>query len=76
MVDTRLEETMKPRITFFQLLCPTNIAFSAWMISISTDVAANFALSRIVTRATVCIDLEPYLHSRSSVANLHRLLVG
>ncbi len=61
MVTPRLEETAKTSITFFHLLCTTNMAFSTWVISISADVAADFALSRVVAWATVRVDLESYL---------------
>jgi hypothetical protein len=49
---------MEPNISFFKLLWPTNKAFPAWMVSVSADVAAHFALGRVIPWAAVCIDLE------------------
>ncbi len=37
------------------------MTFSTWVIAIPTDVATDFALSWVVARATVCIDLETRL---------------
>ena len=58
-----LEEAMKPNISFFILLRPANEAFPAWVVSISTNVATDFALSRIISWARVYVDLEPHLCS-------------
>ena len=57
------EETVIPDISFFHLLCPPSNAFPARMISLATDVTANFTLSRIITWAAICIDLETHLRS-------------
>jgi hypothetical protein len=38
---------MKPNISFFILLRPANETFPAWVVSISTNVAADFALSDV-----------------------------
>jgi len=58
-----LKETMKPYVSFFDLLWPANKALPAWVVSISTDVATDITLSRVIPRATVDINLESHLHS-------------
>jgi hypothetical protein len=60
-VVTYLEEAMKPNIGFFIFLRSANEAFPAWVVSISTNVATDFALSRVISWARVYVDLEPYL---------------
>jgi len=66
---------MKPNIRFFDLLRSTNKAFPTWVVSISTNVPADFALGRVIPWARVYIDLEPHLRSRCAMANLHRVLM-
>ena len=63
MMVTYLEEAMKPNIRFFILLRPANETFPAWVVSISTNVAADFTLSRVVPWAAINIYLEPHLCS-------------
>jgi hypothetical protein len=58
-----LKETMKPSVSLFNLLRSANKAFSAWMVSISTNVATNLALGGVIPWATVYIDLESNLLS-------------
>ena len=58
-----LKETMKPTVSLFYLLRPTNKAFPAWMVSISANVATDITLGRVIPWATVYIDLEPHLCS-------------
>ena len=60
---TYLKEAMKPNISFFIFLRPANEAFPARVVSISTNVATDFALSRVIAWARVYVDLEPYLCS-------------
>lgn len=60
---TYLEEAMKPNISFFLFLRPANETFPARVVSISTNVATDFALSRVIPWARVYVDLEPYLCS-------------
>jgi hypothetical protein len=42
---------MKPNIGFFIFLRSANEAFPAWVVSISTNVAADFALSGVISWA-------------------------
>ena len=58
-----LKETMKPYVSFFDLLWPTNKAFPAWVVSISTNVATDLTLSRVIPWIAVDINLESHLHS-------------
>ena len=60
---TYLEEAMKPNISFFIFLHPAKEAFPAGVVSISTNVATDFALSRVIPWARVYVDLEAYLFS-------------
>ena len=54
---------MEPNIGFFILLRPANKTFPAGVVSISTDVATDFALGGVVSWAGVGVDLEPHLCS-------------
>ena len=58
-----LEEAMKPDISFFIMLHPANQTFPAWVVSISTNVATDFTLSRVVPWAAINVYLEPHLCS-------------
>jgi hypothetical protein len=58
-----LKEAMKPNVSLFNLLRPTNKAFPARVVSVSTNVATNLALGRVIPWATVYIDLESHLLS-------------
>ena len=58
-----LKEVMEPNISFFILLHPANKTFPAGVVSISTDVATDFALGGVVSWARVGVDLEPHLCS-------------
>ena len=58
-----LKKTMEPDISRFKLLGPTNMAFSAWVVPISTNVTAYLALHWIIAWATIDVDLKPYLCS-------------
>jgi len=54
---------MKPNIGFFILLRPANRAFPAWVVSVATDVATDFALGGVIPWSRVGVDLEPHLYS-------------
>lgn len=56
---THLKHTVIPNVCFFELLCPTDMAFSARVISLSTNMATDLALSRVISRAAINIDFKP-----------------
>jgi len=66
---------MESNVGFFDLLCPADEAFPAWMVSISADMAADITLSRIIAWVTIYINLESHLHSRRAMTNLDRILM-
>ena len=55
-----LEEIMKSKISFFQLLWSANKTFPAWVVPIPTNVATNFTLGDVISRSRICVDLESY----------------
>lgn len=75
MIIAHLKQTMKPMVSFFKLMCPPSKTFSAWMVSIPTNVPADFALSRVVSRPTINVNLEPNLHSCGAMTDLDRLFM-
>jgi len=58
-----LKEAKKPNVSLFNLLHPANKAFPAWVVSISTNMATNLTLGRVIPWATVYIDFELHLVS-------------
>lgn len=66
-----LKHVMKPSICFFKLLCPANMAFSTKVVSVSTDMTTDFALSRIISRATINVNLKLDCCFRHAMANLN-----
>ena len=66
---------MKPDIGRFKLLGPTDMAFPAWVVPISTDVTTYLALRWVIAWATIDVDLEPYLCSRSTMTDLYGLFM-
>jgi hypothetical protein len=70
-----LKNIMEPDISHFKLLGPTNMAFPAWVVPISTNVTAYLALHWVTDWATIDIDLEPHLCSWHTMTDLYRLFM-
>ena len=70
-----LEQVMKPSICFFRLLRAADMTFPARVVSLSTDVATDFALCRIISRAAIDINFESKCCSRGAVSHFNRLFV-
>lgn len=74
-ISAYLEQTMITLIRLFEILSPPCVAFPAKLVFQTTYVTADVVLSRVVSWAAIDVDLEPYLCSRCSVADLYRLLL-
>jgi hypothetical protein len=48
MIISHLKQTMKSFIRFFDFMGAANMAFPAKLVSLPPNVAANFALGRVV----------------------------
>ncbi len=59
MSFTHLKHLMVPYIRFLELLRPTNMALSAWMISLASNMPTEFALSGVIAGAAIDVNLEP-----------------
>ena len=58
-----LKKAMIPSIGLLELLRPTSMTFSTWVVSISANVTTDLALYRVIAWATVDVDLEAHLGS-------------
>ena len=52
---------MIPSIGLLELLRPTEMTFSTWVVSVSANVTTDLALYWVIAWATVYVDLEAHL---------------
>ncbi len=74
-ISAYLEQTMIALIRLFEILSPPCVAFPAKLVSQTAYVTADIILSRVVSWTAIDVDLESYLCSRCSVADLYRFLL-
>ena len=61
MITVHLKKAMIPSISLLELLRPTDMTFSTWVVSVSANVTTDLALYWVITWATVYVDLEAHL---------------